>query len=118
MVEVIETKEKTWTPVEVEKLAEDTARKYGIPIYSFVETMRGESAGFTVIHGQSYIPANGPNGREDSWGVAQIHLPSHPEITREQAQDPEWALDWAAREFKEGRATKWTEYRKLLANAR
>lgn len=112
-VEVIETREKTWTPRDVEVLAENTARLHGISVYTFVETMKRESAGFTVIDGQSYIPANGPNGREDSWGVAQIHLPSHPEITREQAQDPEWALEWAANEFKNGRASKWTEYRHL-----
>lgn len=36
-----------------------------------------------------------PDGvREDSWGLAQINLPSHPHITREQALDPYFSIDW------------------------
>lgn len=125
MVEVIETKEKTWTPVEVEKLAEDTARKYGIPVYSFVETMRCESKDFTVIHGQSEIPVpDGPNGYENSWGVAQFWLEqpmSTPEgglVTKEIATDPKQALEIAAWHFSQGRASQWSCYKKLQANAR
>ncbi len=49
----------------------------------------------------------GPNGREDSWGLSQIHLPSHPEITREQATDPDFALEFISKEFAAGRSWKW-----------
>lgn len=39
---------------------------------------------------QSNVVKNGV--REDSWGVVQIHLPSHPQITREQALDIEFSV--------------------------
>jgi hypothetical protein len=50
--------------------------------------------------------------------VAQIHLPAHPEITLEDAFDPEWAIDWAAREFAEGRQLNWSCWRTLYERGR
>lgn len=55
--------------------------------------------------------AVGDNGT--SYGIAQIHLPSHPEITKEQALDAEFSIDFAASEFAKGNAKKWTCWRKL-----
>lgn len=97
---------------DIEALATQIALEYGLEVYPFVETMRRESMNFSN-RGQSKIPANGPNGYEDSWGICQIHLPSHPNITRAQATDPEWCLRWSAQQFKNGKARMWTEYRKL-----
>ena len=51
--------------------------------------------------------------REESYGLSMIHLPSHPDITVEQATDPEFAIDFMAKEFAAGRASKWTCYRLL-----
>lgn len=48
-----------------------------------------------------------------SFGVFQIHLPAHREITREQAMDPLWASRWAAGQFIAGNARIWTCYRML-----
>lgn len=45
-----------------------------------------------------------------SFGISQIHLPAHPEISKEQALDPEWSIDWAARMFAQGRQSMWTCY--------
>jgi len=53
--------------------------------------------------------------REDSWGLAQIHLPSWPEVTRDQAQDPYFAIDFLVEKWKLGQQTKWSCYRKLAA---
>lgn len=76
------------------------------------ETLRRESMNFTAE--QSFVPkATGPNGREDSWGCAQIHLPDHPTVTREQALDPTFAVSFAAKHFASGDMWMWTEYRKL-----
>lgn len=89
------------------------AERYGINEIKFTKTLECESANLTH-NGQSYVVAiDGPNGREDSWGIAQIHLPSHPEITRDQALDPAFALDFAARRFAQGHASDWTCYRIL-----
>ena len=53
----------------------------------------------------------------NSYGVAQIHLPSHQNkdewITKEQALDPKWAIDWTARQFSMKRQNMWTCYRLL-----
>ncbi|RJQ33857.1 hypothetical protein C4568_03590 [Candidatus Parcubacteria bacterium] len=95
----------------LEALARDTARRNGLNEELFIKTLECESAGWQNI--QSQIPGNGPNNREDSWGVSQIHLPSHPEITREQALDPEFAIAWMAEEWVKGNEWKWTCYRKM-----
>lgn len=51
--------------------------------------------------------------RERSFGLAQIHLPSHPTITKAQATDPEWALEWMTKEFARGNQTAWSCWKKL-----
>lgn len=48
--------------------------------------------------------------REDSWGLAQIHLPSHPNITKEQATDPDFALNYIAEHL--GRDDNWSCYKR------
>lgn len=48
--------------------------------------------------------------REQSFGLAQIHLPAHPDITKEQATDPYFAIDWLISEWKEGRQWQWSCY--------
>lgn len=45
-----------------------------------------------------------------SFGVAQIHLSAHPEVTKEEALDPLWSINWAAEQFAEGNANLWTCY--------
>jgi hypothetical protein len=45
--------------------------------------------------------------REKSFGPAQIHLPAHPEITKEQASDPDFALNFMAEHLSKGQ-DKWT----------
>ena len=46
-----------------------------------------------------------------SFGLVQINLPSHPEISREQAEDPVFALKYLQTELKAGRGNQWTCYR-------
>jgi hypothetical protein len=46
---------------------------------------------------------------EESYGIAQIHLPSHPDITKEQALDPDFAIKWMANNWN----TKWYAYSRL-----
>lgn len=51
--------------------------------------------------------------RERSYGLAMIHLPDHPNISKEQATDPEFALIWMVEEFANNRKSQWTCYKKL-----
>lgn len=58
---------------------------------------------------QSFHPdPNSPNGREESYGLVQIHLPSHPSVSLEQATDIEFALDFLASNVKNGKQRMWT----------
>lgn len=43
-----------------------------------------------------------------SYGTWQIYSKAHPTVTREQAFDPDWSSEWAARQFAAGRARMWT----------
>lgn len=57
---------------------------------------------------QSHYPdENGPNGREDSWGIWQINLPGK-NITRAQAMDVEFSTNWALDQLKQGNAHIWS----------
>lgn len=60
-----------------------------------------------------YSASNVPKGykvgdREQSFGLVQIHAPAHPHITREQALDPEFAIEFLARNLKAGKHRMWT----------
>ena len=46
--------------------------------------------------------------RERSFGPGQIHEPAHPNITREQAVDPDFTLDFMAENVANGRSGMWT----------
>lgn len=48
-----------------------------------------------------------------SYGVAQIHLPSHPNISAEEALDPDFAIRWTAQQFSKGNQGMWSCYRLL-----
>lgn len=48
--------------------------------------------------------------QEKSFGLAQIHLPDHPNITLKQATDPDFSLNFMASEFKKGHKYWWKCY--------
>ena len=58
----------------------------------------------------NYNPNNiGDNGT--SFGLVQIHLPAHPNITKSQALDPDFAIDYLTKNLKAGNGRMWTCYR-------
>lgn len=68
----------------------------------------------TVINCESgYNPqAFGDHG--NSRGLVQIHKPSHPTITDEQAYDPDFSIRFLAQKLAEGKGSMWTCYRKFF----
>jgi soluble lytic murein transglycosylase-like protein len=57
-----------------------------------------------------------PNALGDyghSRGLVQIHSPSHPHLSYEQAYDIEFSLDFLAKNLSEGKGRMWTCYRML-----
>lgn len=62
----------------------DRAFEEGVPFFDAVKTVWCESMWFSQ---KSMLP-------EESYGLAQIHLPSHPHITKAQALDAYFSLDF------------------------
>lgn len=48
--------------------------------------------------------------QEKSFGYCQIHLPSHPDVTYEQAIDPEFCVEFMAKKFSEHHESEWMCY--------
>lgn len=67
-------------------MADAAARRYGVPIRLYRRLIQQESG----WNPDAYNPSG-------ATGLVQIHLPSHPDISEEQARDPAFALGWGAR---------------------
>lgn len=85
-------------------IIEAYAVRYGIPAAPIIKTLQCES--------QFDSQAIGDHGT--SFGVAQIHLSDHPGVTKEEALNPYFAIDWTVRQFRDGNASWWSCYRKML----
>jgi hypothetical protein len=92
-----------WTTDEVKELVNVYADKYGVSRATLQFVVSCES-------GYDY-KAIGDGGK--SFGAVQIHNPSHPTITREQAYDADFALNFLAENVSKGKGSMWTCYRKL-----
>lgn len=90
---------------EIDKIISQYAT--GDKAYQIKRTIWCESHNWNV---QSQIIDRTGN-RELSYGLGQIHLPSHPSITKEQALDPEFSIKWMAANFEN---TKWYGYSREL----
>lgn len=87
----------------IPQLIHHYADKYGVSEIELTGTINCES-GFD------------PNAIGDlgtSFGLSQIHLPAHPDITKAQALDPDFAIQFMAEQFSEGNAKIWTCARML-----
>jgi hypothetical protein len=114
----MEQEEKTYTTEELKQLARSIAREYNLDEEKFVAVVAHETANTWDPKIQSYIKykfADPKRGivigeREKSFGLAQIHLPDHPNVTKEQATNPEFALRFMAEKWSEGRMAMWSGY--------
>jgi len=60
--------------------------------------------GSTTIQSRC-IDKNGK--RENSWGLVQINLDHNPQVTLEQALDPDFSLEFLASNLAQGRCKMW-----------
>lgn len=108
-------------PKTVQELVTQYSKEYGVSATRMMATIRCENVELdpTLQSRLKYKAGNRwkqPAGSyEQSYGLVQIHLPDHPDITYEQATNPEFAINWMAEQFSEGRARQWTCYRTLYA---
>lgn len=105
--------------VSIDSLIAQTVAKYGLNYQHFYATLSCESDGFSDVAIQSSVPdPTGPNGHENSWGLAQIWLDpgGHPEVTKDEAIDPAFAIDFAGKLFSQGQERQFHCYAKEKAN--
>jgi len=85
-------------PIKVKRTIDCENRDWDIDLQSLLTYKAGNRWGF----------AEGTY--EKSYGLAQIHLPDHPDITYEQATDPDFAINYMAEHL--GRDVTWSCYKK------
>ena len=99
----------------VQMLVNKYSKKYNVSAKSIMNTLENENDTFDFDR-QSELKYKKGNrwklsGYEQSYGVAMIHLPDHPEITLEQATDPEFSIEFMAKQFSLGKQKMWMGYK-------
>lgn len=102
----------------VESLVDKYSREYGVSRSSLMKTILNENRQL-IFDQQSNLTYKAGNlwgfpagTREKSYGICQIHLPSHPSISYEQAIDPEFCIRFMAEQFSKGNQKMWMGYEK------
>lgn len=91
------------TKAELMTFALLEAKDHGVSFHEMRVTIDCES-------GWNPKASNPGDSDGGSWGIVQINIGkgAHPDITKEQAFDPEFALDFMAQEFAKGNQWKWS----------
>lgn len=84
------------------------AQKYHVSPITMSDIIHCESNGDPAI--QSGM-INKEGKQENSWGLVQINLDYNPSITKEEALDPEFSLDFLAHKISIGKAKLWACYK-------
>jgi hypothetical protein len=70
-----------------------------------------------VSHESQWVPDKiGPEKIGKSVGLWQIYLRAHPWVTKEMADDPIWATNWALMQIRNGHVGWWTTYHEYCDN--
>lgn len=96
--------------------AKEVALSHNLNADHFVKVIECETMHSWDPFIQSTYPNERDGGRELSFGLVQIHLPDHKNVSKEQAQDPEFAFEFMADYWDQGQENQWSCYRKLNAN--
>jgi len=99
-----------WTPDRINEEIEKKAEEYAVDANTMRKVIQCESHGSTTIQSRYKRP---DGTREQSFGLAQIHLPDHPHVSLEEAIDPSFAIDFLAKHLAQGKGRLWTCYRNL-----
>lgn len=86
------------------------AERYGVSEFTMTKVIKCESEFDPNAEGDFSTTT----GSYRSFGLAQINLPSHPNITISEAKNPEFALNFLASNLSLGNGRLWTCYKKLV----
>jgi len=102
--------------MSVSAIIKRSATKYGVSEATMRRVVECESKFHETTQSRNQYKHDHPEwgvkkgDYEKSFGLVQIHLPHHPNITYEQAIDPEFAADFLAKNLSEGRGKLWSCY--------
>lgn len=111
------------TPVLRHKMTQEVPEEYKMMIQSYAE--KYNKAGQNLASDMEFIIrcesnfdryALNPNG-EFSVGLSQINLKAHTNITREQAENPDFAIEFMAKNLSEGKYSMWYNCSQKLSTA-
>lgn len=76
------------SPGQYQGLIQAKSKQYGVPV-SILTALLGHESGYNP-------KAKNINSKETSYGLGQINLKAHPNVTRAQAENPDFAVNFAA----------------------
>lgn len=65
-----------------------------------------------IVHAESNFNPQAIGDHGESYGMWQIHLPAHKDISTEQAQDAVFSTEWAVGQLKQGNGHIWSTFPK------
>jgi hypothetical protein len=96
---------RTLQEYSVPELVAHFASQYSVSEKQMLATMKCESS----------LNPKAIGDHNTSFGISQIHLPAHPDVTKEQAFDPVFASEFMAKNFAQGNQKAWTCWRLLYS---
>lgn len=102
---------KEYTKAELLDKVYYYAQQYNVNPKTMVSVMNCENKEWDTNLQSRIINKKGI--REDSWGLVQIHKPSHPTLTHEQITNPDFSINFLAENLSKGKGNMWTCYKML-----
>lgn len=62
----------------------------------------------TIAENESHLNPNNVGDHGTSYGLFQIHLPAHKDISQQQALDPVFSTEWSMAQLKAGNCHIWS----------
>ena len=112
--EVLATGQITPNTGAPQALINKYAEKYNVSPKTMLAVMSCENPTFDPDLQSRIIQRDGT--REPSYGLVQIHLPSHPSVSYQQAIDPEYSVSFLAEKLSKGDGRLWTCYRTIFGS--
>ena len=100
-VSIAQAPERTLQEYTPQELVHHFAQQYSVDEHQMLVTMSCESR----------FDPDTIGDHNTSFGLSQIHLPAHPEVTKQQALDKVFATEFMAKEFAKNNKSIWTCYR-------